>query len=250
MFDVEDDNWWYVGLRKLVLDGIESFTRANNGPAVLDAGCGTGGMLKECKDYTAFGMDTSEASMHYCRMRSLKNLLRGSVNSMPFKHSAFNIVISLDVLCHTSVPDDVKALKEIYRVIDHDGVLLINLPAYHFLKSRHDESFHQDRRYTARNLKEKVAKAGFRIERISYRNTVLFPLVLFMRIAGKLFPSGSHEKESDMRRLPRLLNSFLQQLLLLENKMIIRGVSFPFGLSVFCVARKKMDKAVSHMSMT
>jgi SAM-dependent methyltransferase len=239
MYEVEDNNWWYAGLRRLTRAVMDNIACENDGLAVLDAGCGTGGMLKECGDYSAFGMDISEESMKFCRMRSLENLLRGSVDRIPFKDSVFNIVISLDVLCNMNVQDDFKTLEELYRVIDTNGVLLINLPAYNFLRSRHDESFHQVHRYTARDLREKVRKAGFTVERITYRNTFLFPLMAVVRIVNRLLRSDFEKKESDMRPLPGILNKFLQHVLILENRMIAGGASFPFGLSVFCVARKK-----------
>jgi len=239
MYRVEADNWWYVGLRELTHAFINKFVKRKNDVMLLDAGCGTGGMLAECSGYNAAGLDISEESMKFCRMRNLKNLLRGSVDRMPFKDSVFNIVISFDVLCNTNVQDDFKTLREMYRIMDKNGVLLINLPAYNFLRSRHDESFHQMHRYTVRELREKVRSAGYTVERITYRNTIIFPLMATIRIMERLFPSVLAGKESDMKRLPRLLNIFLRHVLILENRIIIGGLSFPFGLSVFCVARKR-----------
>lgn len=46
-FQQEDTHWWYQSLYKLILDVLERLRqRDNNLSFLLDAGCGTGGMLK------------------------------------------------------------------------------------------------------------------------------------------------------------------------------------------------------------
>ncbi len=72
----------------------------------------------------------------------------------------------MDVLCHKNVRGDVKALKELYRVLDEDGVLLLNVPAYNFLISRHDKAASVRQRYTKKELRRKVEKAGFLLRRL------------------------------------------------------------------------------------
>ncbi len=239
MYQVEDTYWWYTGLRKLVflfmLESVHEKKRVN----LLDTGCGTGRMLSECGEYRAFGVDISEEALKFCRLRNLKNILRGSICDLPFKDKSFHIVISLDVLYHLKVSDDFRALREIYRVTDEDGVLLLNLPAYDFLKSTHDKMIHTKQRYTLRNLKAKVEKAGFIIERVTYRNTLLFPMLAFTRIMKKIRLPHERKIESDVKPLPAMLNKFLERILAAENRLITSGLNFPFGLSVFCVARKK-----------
>ena len=46
MHEVEDRMWWYRGLRTLVAELLtRALSRAAAAGPVLDAGCGTGGML-------------------------------------------------------------------------------------------------------------------------------------------------------------------------------------------------------------
>jgi SAM-dependent methyltransferase len=239
MFFVEDDHWWYVGLRRLVLSFMDSLRPGKENVSVLDAGCGTGGMLAECRGYNAFGLDISEEAMKFCAMRNLPNITEGSVSAMPFHDNSFDMLISLDVLYHLDVLDDALALKEFYRVINQNGILLLNLPAYNFLTSSHDKIIHTRHRYTLRELKAKVESAGFAIERITYRNTLLFPLALVMRTVKRFLYSAGDVKASDLKPVPSFFNKFLKGILILENRLIVSGVNFPFGLSIFCVARKK-----------
>ncbi len=244
MYTVEDDHWWYVGLRKLALAFIERSSGSGDDQTILDAGCGTGGMLAECSDYNAFGLDISDEAIKFCKVRKLKNVSRGSICDMPFEENSFDVVISLDVLYHLDVSDDSEALKEFHRVLSDGGTLLLNLPAYDFLKGAHDKAVHTRHRYTLREVKDKVERAGFAVERITYRNTFLFPLIASARIMKKLIfrESGT---ESDVKPLPGLLNRFLRDVLILENRLILRGMDFPFGLSVFCAARKMSGSSSS-----
>lgn len=237
MFNIEDDYWWYVGLRQLVRSYMEAIDKKNH-LRVLDAGCGTGGMSTVLKAYSPYAIDYSQEAIFYCKSRKIENIARASVCCMPFKNSLFDVVISLDVLYHMNVTDDVDTLKEINRVIDKKGVLLLHLPAYNFLRSRHDEAVHTKRRYTVKELKQKVEVAGFEIETITYRNIFLFPIAVTRRILEKLFLSNEKQTESELKPLSPFVNNIFTRILLFENKLIKSGISFPFGLSIYCVARK------------
>ena len=238
MYDIEDNYWWYVGLRKLVFSSVDEFTRKKRNLNILDAGCGTGKILENCKAYAAYGLELSGEAIKFCKSRGLSNIVRGSICDIPFKNNSFDVVISLDVLYHIKVENDLKALEELYGITNKDGILVLNLPAYNFLRSRHDETIHTRHRYTLKELEEKVEKAGFRVERITYRNTIFFPLAVIKRIVEKFLFINAEKMESDLKPLPELLNKFLTKLLFLENTLIISGINFPFGLSLYCVAKK------------
>jgi SAM-dependent methyltransferase len=239
VFKAEDNYWWYVGLRNLVFLFIDRFSKKRNGIRILDAGCGTGKNLEICKRYNAFGLDISKEALKFCIIRKLNNLIRGSVCELPFKANSFDVVISLDVLYHMEVENDVKALKRCYQVLDKDGMLILDVPAYNFLRSRWDKNVHTIRRYTLRELKEKVEQAGFEVDRITYRITALFPVAAIKRIVDKIFYKKSENLSSDLKPLHNTINNFLLGILLFENKLIKLGLTLPFGLSVYCVARKK-----------
>ena len=239
LFNIEENYWWYVGLRKLVISFIDGIKEKRDNLIILDAGCGTGKTLDDCRAYKIYGMDFSEEAIKYCKLRGLGKLVRGTICQVPVKNDSFDVVISLDVLYHKNIEDDVKALKELCRVMNNDGRLLLNLPAYNFLRSRHDEAVHTKRRYTVKSLKLKLEEAGFEIENITYRNTILFPIAVTKRIIEKIFPVDTENVESDLKPLPNLLNKTFTLFLFFENKLILSGIKFPFGLSVYCVAIKR-----------
>ena len=235
MFDVEDVHWWYVGLRKLIYDVLERLFPDRSNLEVLDAGCGTGAlleMLRACGHAT--GIDISPEALSFARRRGLKRLGCGSVMDLPFGAEQFDVVTSIDVIYHLQVADDTQALREFRRVLKGEGVLILNLPAYDFLMSRHDRAIHTKRRYTRKDIGRKLAAAGFRLRHITYRNTLLFPPVLFVRTMEK----KSKKVESDLKRWSSPVNRILLSIVLLENRML-RAMRLPFGSSVFCIARKE-----------
>ena len=139
MRSVEDHYWWYQALREHVADSIPPV-----GPAfsLLDAGCGTGGMLatirKKFPRAVLTGIDESEHALELAAGRnSGARLLRASVHELPFPENAFDYVLSLDVWSHAGV-DDALAAHETHRVLRPGGRLILNLAAFEFLKGAHD----------------------------------------------------------------------------------------------------------------
>lgn len=174
MFRFEDDYWWYIALRGLTLSFINKFSHKKDNMRILDAGCGTGGLLARISAFKAYGLDVSEEAMKFCKIRKLRNVIRASVCNIPFSRDSFDLIVSLDVLYYFGVMNDIIVLREFCRVLNRGGILLLNLPAYNFLQSKHDKAVHIKHRYIHKELKEKVKKAGFKIEKISYRNTFFF----------------------------------------------------------------------------
>ena len=157
---------------------------------------------------------------------------------MPFADETFDLVVSNDVICCVETPGDLCALVEMGRVLRTGGNLLLNLPAYEFMRSQHDAAVHTKQRYTRPRLQEMLTHAGFRSARITYRNTLLFPVAASVRLARNLFGERGSTPRSDLARLPDALNYALTLPLLCENRLLSSGHDFRFGLSLFCVATK------------
>lgn len=232
--EMANTHWWFAGLRELVIHFIGKRQRRNLN--ILDAGCGVGHMLQYLATYgNGYGLEFSSEAIKFCQIRNLKNIVQASVDKIPLKGNFFDAVVCLDVLYHLGVRNDLEALLEFHRILKKDGLLVINVPAYNFLKSGHDVVAQTRYRYTKEELRRKVNHAGFKIIRITYRNSLLFPLALVIRIFTKLLSRSEHQ--SDLRALPPYLNKILYKILHLENRVIYR-MNLPVGLSVFCVAYK------------
>ena len=235
MYKLESFYWWFVARRRL----LEAFVRQIAGefkrPTILDVGCGTGmnfSVLAKFGD--TFSSDASEEALSFCKSRGIDGLVRSHVELLPFVGSTFDIVTALDMLEH--IDDDLRGLDELMRVMREGGALLITVPAYGFLWSEHDEALHHRRRYAASELRNKLTNAGFEVERITYYITFLFFPILFMRFAQSVSKKSIHAKTSHII-LPGWLNSLLIAILGLE-RVLLRWMNFPFGVSIVCLARK------------
>jgi SAM-dependent methyltransferase len=159
------------------------------------------------------------------------------VLDLPFADASFDLVTSFDVLYHRAVPDEQPALCETVRVLRPGGRLLIRLPAYEFLRSKHDRAVHTRRRYTATAARMLLEAGGFAVERCSYVNSLLFPLPLAQRLLERALPTLEHH-DSDLALPPPLLNEALRWPMAAEAAWLARGGGFPAGLSIVCLARK------------
>ncbi|NTU86166.1 MAG: hypothetical protein HGA45_43700, partial [Chloroflexales bacterium] len=116
---------------------------------------------------------------------------------------------------------------------------LVRLPAYEWLRSRHDRQVHTRRRYTAPEARHMLESAGFAVEQATYALSLLFPLPAATRLAERFTSDQGDESAMGLPSAP--LNLALRAPMALEAAWIAMGGSFPFGLSIFCLARSQKD---------
>ena len=239
---LEDELWWFRGMLRITTELYA--TNLPAGPArVLDAGCGTGGMLRwlgerfgpECR---TCGIDISESALEFCRSKGTGGIAQASCTSLPFPDNSFDLVTSFDVLVQIPGADGERAaFSELARVLKPGGYLFIRVAAYQWLFSNHDRAINTQRRYALGTLKERLRTAGFAIERASYANMFLLPVTAAWRL---LKAATEAQETSDVQPLPdhlKWLDTAFYRLLTLESKLL-RTLSLPCGTSAICIARK------------
>jgi SAM-dependent methyltransferase len=238
MFQLEDNYWWFQGSMRFILSALYDLP-ARETSRILDAGCGTGGLLRRLADRNAWGVEVACEGIQFCRLRGLDNVLQASITELPFQSNSFDIVLSIDVLVHQWVSDDVAALREIHRVLVPGGFVVLQVAAYRALWSAHDVATLTRHRYTRDELAEKVERAGFDVVRITYRNTLLSPLAILIKLMRRA--RATTATRSDLVVLPRLVDRALFVVVAFEN-YVARRVSLPFGVSIFCIAQKPRSR--------
>lgn len=237
MAAVEDRHWWYGGMRAIAAALLDQVYAGRTNLRVLDAGCGTGANVRFLQRYgQVTGIDLAVEALELAGPRVSGKLARASVLELPFVSQSFDLVTSFEVLYHRAVPDERVALREARRVLRPGGRLLLRLPAFEFLRGKHDRAVHGRRRYTAAEVQDLLEESGFICERLSYVNSLLFPLPLVQRVIERTFPA-LEQSESDLELPPGLINKAMRWPLVTEASWLAHGGSFAFGLSVICRAR-------------
>ena len=149
MYGLEEDHWWYVGMRAITAALLES-APLPEAPRVLDAGCGTGfnlGWLRT-RGARVSGIDFYPDALHFSRLRGERALARASVVQLPFSSCVFDLVTSFDVVSHVrEQADRNRSLAEFRRVLRPGGVVLVRVAAFEWLRSSHDNEALTYRRF-------------------------------------------------------------------------------------------------------
>lgn len=233
IFENESSHIFYVGTHQIILSLVKKYIK-RRGLEILDAGCGTGLLAKKMQEFgQVWGIDIHPEAIKYAKKRGIK-VKKASVTNIPFKDNFFDLVVSIDVIYHQQVEDDQKTLREFFRVLKPEGILIIRVPANKWIKTRHDQYVHTRERYSREELKMKLMKAGFLIKKLTFINATAFPLSIFQHLINKI---PSHQPSSIITPLPNYLNLSLLPLLWLEN-FIMERIGLPFGVGLIAVCKK------------
>jgi SAM-dependent methyltransferase len=157
---------------------------------------------------------------------------QGEAERLPYEDKSFDLVTGLDVVEH--LDNDLAGLQEMRRVLRPNGRALLFVPAFMFLWGVQDDISNHRRRYTLASLKKVVQQAGLEVELATYANITFFAPILLgrllMRVTG-LRPA------SENNLTVGFLNGVLGRIFGAEAALL-RRVSFPFGVSIICVARR------------
>jgi ubiquinone/menaquinone biosynthesis C-methylase UbiE len=158
---------------------------------ILDIGCGDGYYLHLMSNLGVplflTGTDYDEVGLVKARKNLGKKipLFQGDLmKKLPFKNAQFDKATMSEVSEH--LPDDVKGLKEVYRILKKGGTLVLTVPCHnyplfwdpinwtleHFLGTHIKSGFfaglwnQHERLYKPEEIRKVVEKAGFTVERL------------------------------------------------------------------------------------
>lgn len=235
--EVEDRMWYFRALHALIDRELAQALPGGREARVLDAGCGTGGLIQRLRDahpsWSWVGLDYSPLACSLARERTGAEIAEGSITAMPFANGSFDAITTADVLCQ--VEDAPRAVAEFHRVLRPGGLLVLNVPAYMWLWSYHDDSVQTRHRYTGPEVRALLAAAGFRGIQTTHRNALILPLVYARR---KWFRKPTDT--SDVRDYPWYWDAFFRTTSAAELAWLRLGGRWAWGSSVFAVARKPL----------
>jgi ubiquinone/menaquinone biosynthesis C-methylase UbiE len=235
--------WWHrarrsMGLALLRRSGIQE------GCQLLDVGCGPGGnldMLAAIHPGLVVGIDLSRTALQLARETVPDaRLVHADISrGLPFAGATFDIVTIFNVLYHRWIPDERAVLREVFRVLRPGGLLLLTEPAFTVLEREMDELAMGRRRYRLREIVSLCEAAGLYVELQSYFTSFGFPILLATKLLGRRRDNKSEEAAaSDMKPLSSFTNQMMYRLASMESRLIVSGLTMPFGVTLVCLARR------------
>jgi SAM-dependent methyltransferase len=234
MAELENGHWWFLARRRILRETLRRYARLPDRPRVLEAGCGTGGnlaMLADFGEVSAFEPD-EEARRHAVAKGAFEVRDGRLPGEIPFEAGSFDLICAFDVLEH--VDEDLASLRALGQRLRPGGWMLLTVPAFPFLWSRHDETHHHKRRYLKDQLLARAHEAGVVPVRLTYFNSLLFPLIAGVRMLKGLFGIAGGDDEA----MPSpLLNRLLGAVFASERHLVGR-LPLPAGVSLLMLARR------------
>ncbi len=234
--EVEDSMWYFHALNRRMLLPLGELTGRQ--ASILDAGCGTGGLIKALQKHesawTITGLDYSPVACEFARQRTSAPIVQGSIEALPFENASFDGLVSADVI--SQIDQGSKAIDEFARVLKPGGVAVINVAAYQWMWSYHDKLMDTRHRFRRSELADLLLRRGFEVTISSYANLLIFPLIFARR---KLFVPAN--PTSDVKPYPPLIESSFAAMAKLEYAALEQGITLPAGNSVFIAARRLPD---------
>lgn len=233
--DRDTSHWWFVARAAIIERTLRR--HVTDRPArVLDVGTGAGGLIPVLSAFgEVVGVEADATNAQLAQDRNPGADIR--VGKLPAALEGLppaSLVTAFDAIEH--IDDDVGVLRSLATVLDRDGQICITVPAVPWLWSAHDDENGHLRRYTARSLRTALEAAGYRIEHLSYFNTLLFPMVAAARLVERVLSRRSEGTDFDRSAGP--LDAVLCWLFRLERHVVPR-IRLPIGVSLIAVARRE-----------
>jgi len=240
LFEMEQNHFWHVGRREIIHALLQQIYRDRlSDITMIEIGCGNGSVLQflKSKGINIEGGDLFLEALQFCRKRVDVPLYQLEALNTPFADSQYDVVGVFDVIEH--IDDDEEILKEMYRICKSGGRIILTVPANKWLWSYFDVISCHKRRYSKKELYQKLQCAGFVVEKISFYVFLLFPIFFLYRMFRDMRCYSDDEKLSsgvESYTIP-LINEIFLGVLRLE-KLLINHINLPIGTSLVAIARK------------
>lgn len=230
----DSTHWWYRARRDILADYLTRYAALPADARILEIGCGTGHNLPMLSGFGRVeAIEIDPAARAIAGERLGRPVGDAPLPALPgVERGAYDLVAVLDVVEH--IEDDVAALKAMGGLLKPGGKILIAVPAHQWMWSAHDVVNHHHRRYSKATLAAAIERAGLRAKKLTYFNSLLFPLAAAARLAGRM----TGRDDSDDSPPPKPLNTAFETIFRLERHLVGRLPMTP-GVSIVTLAEPR-----------
>jgi ubiquinone/menaquinone biosynthesis C-methylase UbiE len=232
---IEAQHFWFRSRNALITWALgRYFPRFDS---LLEVGCGSGyvlsGIAAAFPQATLTGSEIFVAGLEVAadRARGVE-LVQMDARNLPYV-AEFDVVAAFDVIEH--IEEDELVLENFFRAIKPGGGCILTVPQHMWLWSPVDEEACHKRRYSAAELRRKMAAAGFEVIRSTSFVTALLPPMLVSRLLSRR--AGKSGGVESLRMNP-VINWLFETALATERLLIKAGLDMPVGGSRLIVGRK------------
>ena len=232
----EGSHWWFSGRRLLIQEALYTIDLPENA-LILEVGCGTGGNLNMLSSLgTVYAFEKNNLA-HFIAIDKSHHQIQIEIGSCPneipqYDHE-FDLICLFDVLEH--IKEDKETILKLSKLLAQNGKIVITVPAYKWLFSKHDRVLSHYRRYSRKDIFHLAHTTNFEIHRITHFNFILAVPIICIRILSKYLNTPNSKK---IPQLPRIINLILFKIFSLE-KFILNKFNIFFGISIFAILKKE-----------
>jgi 2-polyprenyl-3-methyl-5-hydroxy-6-metoxy-1,4-benzoquinol methylase len=239
-FQIEENSFWFNHRNNCIAEGV---LRYCSNSIFFDIGGGNGFVARglEKNGITTVLVEPGIQGCLNAKKRNLKNIVCSTLENASFNNNTIPAIGLFDVVEH--IDNDVEFLTNVHKLLIENGLVFITVPAFKTLWSNEDVEAGHFRRYTKKELEEKLETIGFKVEYSTYIFSVLIVAVfLFRALPSKLGLNkksnnlDKHKKEHESKK--RIIDKVLNLIWKFELNKIRSRKIVPFGGSCFLIARK------------
>ena len=236
----EKDFWWYRGMRTILFRMLSPHLAGRKIERALEAGCGTGYLsylLQTEHLLPVTPVDIGWEGLRRARSMGVQRPVQANILSLPFATGSFDMALSIDVLPHLTRGEDQRGVNELSRVLAPAGLMVLRVAALNILRSRHSEFVYERQRFTKTQLLALAERAGIRVLRCTYANSLLMPIALTKFRLWE--PLTRQTPSTGVELVAPWLDRILYGALSAEAVWIGAGRNLPIGQSLVLIGEKR-----------
>lgn len=237
LYHAENRHFWFIVRKEFILQNIKKYIKKNE--KIIEIGAGTGNVARFLMENGYSNISVGEMHLNglkYAKQYGINECYQMDLMNIPFENE-FDAVCMFDVLEH--IEDDDVALQNIRKSLNGGGKIVLTVPAHMWLWNRDDAIAGHKRRYTKKELVEKLKNNGFEILEARYFFMSIIPLLFLRTIVNRDNANEIRQEEySNDISMNNILSSILLFVSRIENK-INKLLPNLFGGSLFVIARKR-----------